>query len=139
MLRPAALCLALLLPVPAHALDLTVVVDGVDPAKGPLMVGLFDRADLFDRAPATQNQAIAGLRVEPGGGRVSVALTGLPPGRYAAAVFQDRDRNGTLDTNLLGIPSEPYGFSTKAGLGRPSFDAASADSATGTLRVRIGE
>lgn len=139
MLRPAIASLVLLFTTPAAALDLTVVVEGVDPAKGPLMLGLFDRADLFDRAPATQNQATVGLRVEPGGSRVSVALTGLPPGRYAAAVFQDSDRNGTLDTNLLGIPTEPYGFSAKAGIGRPSFDAASAASATGTLRVRIGE
>ena len=143
MPRPACLCLAVLLAVPVHApalaLDLTVIVEGIDPARGPLMIGLFDRADLFDRAPATQDRAAAGLRVEPGGARLSVTLAGLPPGRYAAAVFQDSDRNGALDTNRLGIPTEPYGFSAKAGFGRPSFEAASADSATGMLRVRIGE
>lgn len=139
MLRPACLFCALMLSTPAAALDLSVVVDGIDPAKGPLMLALFDRADLFDRAPETQDQAVVALRVVSGGSTVSVALTGLPAGRYAAAAYQDRDRNGRLDANLLGLPTEPYGFSSPAGIGRPSFDAAAAESAKGVLRVRLGE
>ena len=142
MLRAAILSCAVLLSAPvlsasAWALDLTVTVEGIDPANGPLMLGLFDRADLFDRAPDTLGQAVAGLRVVPGGARVSVTLSGLPSGRYAAAAFQDRNGNGTLDTNLLGLPTEAYGFSAPAGLGRPSFDAAAAGSASGALRVRM--
>ena len=138
MLRAVCLACALLLPVPALALDLTVEMEGIDPAKGPVMLGLFDRADLFDRAPDTQGQALVALRVVAGGGRVSVALTGLPPGRYAAAAYQDTDRDGKLATNLLGMPTEPYGFSAPAAVGRPSFEAASADSAKGVLRLRFG-
>lgn len=140
MLRSACLCLVLLTAgLPAAALDLTVVVEGVDPAKGPLMLALFDRADLFDRAPATQDQAAAGLRLEAGAPRMVVTLSGLRPGRYAATAFQDSDRNGLLGTNFFGIPVEPYGFSAAGGYSRPTFEAASADSASGTLRVRIGE
>ena len=42
------------------------------------------------------------------------------------AVIHDANMNGKLDTNLLGIPTEGYGFSNDARglLGAPSFSAA---------------
>jgi uncharacterized protein (DUF2141 family) len=51
----------------------------------------------------------------------------IPPGTYALAVIHDENMNGKLDTNVLGIPTEGYGFSNdaKALLGTPSFSAAS--------------
>jgi len=51
----------------------------------------------------------------------------IPPGKYAIAVIHDQNVNGRLDTNLLGIPTEGYGFSKDAkGLSSaPSFSAAS--------------
>jgi len=51
----------------------------------------------------------------------------IPPGTYALAVIHDENLNGKLDTNVLGIPTEGYGFSNdaKALFGTPSFSAAS--------------
>ena len=51
----------------------------------------------------------------------------IPPGTYALAVIHDENMNGKLDTNLLGVPTEGYGFSNdaKAFLRAPSFRAAS--------------
>jgi outer membrane protein len=40
-----------------------------------------------------------------------VRITDLPPGRYACAVYADRNGNGILDRNFIGIPKEPLGFS----------------------------
>jgi len=50
----------------------------------------------------------------------------IPPGKYALAVIHDENMNGKLDTNLMGIPKEGYGFSNDARslLGPPSFSAA---------------
>lgn len=50
----------------------------------------------------------------------------IPPGTYALAVIHDENMNGKLDTNLLGVPKEGYGFSNdaKALLSAPSFSAA---------------
>ena len=41
-------------------------------------------------------------------------------------LFLDLNGNGEMDTNFLGIPKEPFGFSNnaKGKLGPPSFDAA---------------
>jgi len=35
----------------------------------------------------------------------------LPPGDYAVVVTQDVNDNGKLDTNFIGLPTEPYAFS----------------------------
>jgi uncharacterized protein (DUF2141 family) len=41
-------------------------------------------------------------------------------------VFADENGNGKLDTNLVGMPTERYGFSNdaKGNRGAPEFDAA---------------
>ncbi len=51
----------------------------------------------------------------------------MPPGTYALAVIHDENRNGKLDANWLGVPTEGYGFSNDATarMSAPSFDAAS--------------
>ncbi len=51
----------------------------------------------------------------------------IPSGKYAIAVIHDENMNGKLDANLLGIPTEGYGFSNNAKgiVGAPSFSAAS--------------
>lgn len=51
----------------------------------------------------------------------------IPPGTYAMAVIHDENMNGKLETNLLGVPTEGYGFSNdaKGMVGAPSFSAAS--------------
>ena len=51
----------------------------------------------------------------------------IPPGTYALAVIHDENMDGKLGTNLLGVPTEGYGFSNgaKASMGAPSFEDAS--------------
>ena len=50
----------------------------------------------------------------------------LPFGEYAVKAFHDEDNNDDLNTNLLGIPIEDYGFSNDARgmFGPPSWDDA---------------
>jgi len=48
----------------------------------------------------------------------------LKPGKYAVAVFHDLNSNGKMDTNDLGFPIEPFGFSNNASnrtFGPPTF------------------
>lgn len=106
---------------PAVAADLTVVVDGVRGGKGQVMVALFDSAEGFER-----DRRIAGAFVTARAGRVYFAFPNLAPGSYAVSTFHDEDQDGELDTGLLGIPSEGYGFSNDVTgfAGPPSFAAA---------------
>jgi uncharacterized protein (DUF2141 family) len=45
---------------------------------------------------------------------------------YALQLFQDEDLNGELNTNFIGIPTEPYAFSNdaKGSFGPPTFKDA---------------
>jgi uncharacterized protein (DUF2141 family) len=50
----------------------------------------------------------------------------LPFGDYAIKAFHDEDSNDDLNTNILGIPIEDYGFSNNARgmFGPPSWEDA---------------
>ena len=54
-------------------------------------------------------------------------LTGIPLGEYAVKLYQDKNRNGKMDTvPFLGNPLEPYGFSNNVrhAFGRPTYEEA---------------
>jgi uncharacterized protein (DUF2141 family) len=58
--------------------------------------------------------------------QVVVVIDSLQYGEYAVKVFHDENRNGKIDTNFLGIPTEDYGFSNNASgwFGPPSWKNA---------------
>ena len=60
-------------------------------------------------------------------GMVDVLVRGVPPGTYAVVAFHDRNGDGEVGQNFLGIPNEGVGFSRHGVLilSEPSFkDAA---------------
>jgi uncharacterized protein (DUF2141 family) len=59
-------------------------------------------------------------------GTLRVSFTDAPKGDLGIKVFHDVNGNGKLDTNWMGIPTEPYGFgnSAPATFGPPSFEKA---------------
>ena len=52
-----------------------------------------------------------------------------PRGQYAANAFHDENDNGELDTNLIGIPTEGYGFTNdpRTTFGPPDFEDAAVN------------
>jgi uncharacterized protein (DUF2141 family) len=48
----------------------------------------------------------------------------LPEGKYGVIAFHDINNNEELDKNMLGIPTEPYGFSNNARglLSKPNYE-----------------
>lgn len=112
----------------AQAADLTVEVTGLtnpnaQGAKGQVLVAVYNRAEDFLKKPM---RATAVNAAASNGGAVRVVVGDLPPGDYALSVFLDANGNGKLDTNPIGMPLEPYGFSNDASgnYGPPSFKAA---------------
>lgn len=106
-----------------HTAVLRIKVKPIHTAKGQIHVGLFRDATSFPK----KELAFAGKEVAVRQlGEIDIEIEGLAPGRYAAAVFHDLNGNGKLDTNLLGIPTEPYGFSNigSAKWGSPDFQEA---------------
>ena len=132
---------ALLIATAAVAADLEVSVEGLRSAEGNVRVALHRRAHA---AGFPDGDGVAGMfrPAEPDG--VRVVFVDLPPGDYAVAVFHDADGDKELDTNILGIPIEGYGFSNDARgfMGPPGFDAAAvtmgADDDVLSIVVTIG-
>lgn len=136
----AALALALLQgPAQAQAQargTLHVTVQGVLPG-GMIRLGVYDRAGY-----AKDSNAVVFADVPAKTGVTVVTLTNIPPGDYGIMVYQDVNNNDRTDSNFLGIPREPYGFSrdVKPFLSKPSFDDVKFTVAAGdnsqTLRLQ---
>ena len=135
----ALICAAALASAPftAHAADLTVSIDNVADDAGQVLVALFDTAETFPRAMLRGEKVSATKRDAKG--RVTVVFSGLAPGRYALSAFHDRDANGQLNSNMMGLPTEPYGFSRDArgNFGPPTFSDAALDLPEAGLTISL--
>lgn len=106
-----------------------VSVTNISTQQGFIMVALYDEAN-WGQTPAAR------ARVPVTGGAVAFNLAAPSPGRYAIRMFHDVDSDGAMDT-IIGMPTEPIGFSNNAPLefGPPSFAAAAFDvSASGAVQ-----
>ena len=108
-----------LTPTTVLAGDLRVRLTGIGEEVGFVRVALFASVSDFDGGKQT-----AGYFTVARGDEVEVVFANLPPGRYGVSSFHDLNGNAELDTNLLGMPTEPYGFSRDArgNFGPPSFE-----------------
>jgi uncharacterized protein (DUF2141 family) len=96
---------------------LRVSLTNIREAKGSVYVAVYDRRESFlDAKKMCARQILPTSKA----GDLSFVFADLPPGYYALSCFHDVNGNGKLDTNLAGIPTEPYGFSNNA---RPKFRA----------------
>ena len=125
---------ATLLATAAHAADVRVTVEGVASAEGKVMLALFDKAADFPRGKMS-----LGNMAPAAAGAVKVVFADVAPGRYAISAFHDVNGNQRLDANMVGIPSEPYGFSKDARgkMGPPSFDEAAFEVGKDTVNLTI--
>ena len=143
MLRTAFLCALLLLAAPAiRAGDVVVLVEGLESGSGAVQVDVFSEAH-GATFPYAERGVLIEIRVPASAVRRSGAMISLgdfAPGRYALFAMHDANDNGDLDRNLLGIPTEGYGFSNGAAgtVGPPSFEAAAVNvPAAGSARILI--
>lgn len=101
----------------AQAADVTVQFTGLQDVRGELYIALYPSAEAMKNHHAVQSQIVAVHKANQ-----RTVLADLPAGEYGVMVFQDLDGNHDLNSNLLGIPTEPYGFSTNPRvMGPPSF------------------
>jgi uncharacterized protein (DUF2141 family) len=57
------------------------------------------------------------------GNKCSFSIPDLKPGKYAVRYYHDENTNGKMETNLVGKPTEGYGFSNNvtSKYGAPPF------------------
>lgn len=121
LLPGALLALSLVMTIEANADQLIIDVVGIDHFGGTMMVAVFDSASAWKNG---KNPISVG-KDSVSGPSVRLLFPNLAPGTYAVKLYHDEDNNGKLDSNMLGIPSESYGFSNNPrGLGEPDFEEA---------------
>jgi uncharacterized protein (DUF2141 family) len=101
---------------------LTIRVTDLRNHKGQLLFGVFRSADGF---PKEQAKSVA-WQIKAINADAVVFTSTLPPGKYAASVLHDENKNGKMDMNFLGIPEEGYGVTNNP---KPDFRQARFDEA----------
>ncbi len=117
----------------SEAADVTVNFAGVNTLSGQLYLAVYASEEDMKSRKAIQSQIITVHNADQ-----KAVLADLPSGHYGVMVFQDLDGNRDLNTNLIGIPTEPYGFSTNPRvMGPPSFSDIQFDVATTPIHLTI--
>jgi uncharacterized protein (DUF2141 family) len=125
---------ALLFSLPATAATIDVHVTGTAGGRGNVNVAVCDRERFLKQCAYTGT-------VPAREGETVVTIKNVPAGTWAVLAYQDENGNGELDRNLIGIPSENYGFSRDARgrFGPPSFEDAAIpvrdETTTATVRL----
>jgi len=113
---------------------LSIHISGISKIKGSLFIAIFRATDDF---PVFGKQ-FKGIVKEVEGKTQNYTFDNLPEGEYALAIYQDENRNKILDKNLLGIPTEIYGFSNNARskFSAPTFEMAAFE-LTNEKKIKI--
>lgn len=113
----------------AMAHTLTIQIDHISEQSGKLHVAVYADENSYDQG---KNAAAAQIKPVTANSH-QLVFTDLPAGQYAVKLMHDANDNGSLDRNLIGIPTEGYGFSNNAGeFGPASFADAAFDVAADT-------
>lgn len=104
-----------------QAADVALTVENITEHNGTLFWSVFDDEGSYQ---SEESPLVAG-RSRVTGDTLKLTLHELPAGEYAVKLFHDANDNGEMDSNLLGLPQEGYGFSNNAGsFGPASFSDA---------------
>lgn len=118
----------------AQTTTLEVEIKGFEKKEGKIWVALYRTSETF----LTDN-LYQGIQEDVSDGVMKVVFENLEAGEYAISCFHDENNNGQLDTNMFGIPAEPYGFSNNPRLlfSAPKFDQAKFIHKQGGSKIAI--
>ncbi|PMB06820.1 hypothetical protein CI594_01380 [Fischerella thermalis CCMEE 5196] len=100
--------------------NLIVTINGVKTQQGQVCLSLFATRKGF---PDSKKQAVQARCVKVAETPLLVKFQNLRAGNYAVAVFHDVNNDNRLNRNVLGIPTEQFGFSQNPTIiaGPPTF------------------
>jgi uncharacterized protein (DUF2141 family) len=114
----------------------TFLVTELKNDQGSVIVGIYDDEATFLK---TGNEVKICKSENPLQNGKATVVCDLPGGTYAAGLFHDENGNGKLDTNLIGLPKEGYGFpnNPKISHSLPDFSEVSFSVGTEPLTIEI--
>ena len=98
-------------------LTITLEITTTKYNKGHVLLALYDSEGNY------MKEIFRSAKVPIKNHKAEIVFSSLEKGKYAFSFFQDLNENKKIDTNFLGIPKEPYGFSNqkKGRFGPPKF------------------
>jgi uncharacterized protein (DUF2141 family) len=125
-------------PLPPQATSLHIQIHHAASDQGLIRVLIFAKAVGFPDQP---DKALKSYSIAPKNKSAMLNVSDLPAGVYSVAVIHDEDKNGKLNTNAVGYPTEKFGFSNnpKILFSAPSFDKAAFEfkNVGQTLRINL--
>ena len=111
--------------------DTEIVVTGIKENSGTIVISIHDSSESFRKHIPYRSveQAVTGEK--------AVYHIRLKAGDYAFCVYHDINGDGKLNTNAIGIPKEPFGFSNYDGKGPPGNFKKHKIFINGTATVNI--
>ena len=113
----------------SQTFKLNIEIENIE-QKGTIYLAIYDNSTSFDQdnknKNVNKNRWVKSI-VEVVNKNNFTKNVELKKGVYAISLFVDSNDNKIIDKNLLGIPTEQYGFSNNASgfLGSPSYKDAS--------------
>jgi uncharacterized protein (DUF2141 family) len=86
--------------------QLTVSIENIKYHAGEIMIAVYDNENDFLSSNLFYSKKCKVNRTS-----IAECELQIPFGKYSISIFHDINSNGVLDTNFIGIPKEPYGFS----------------------------
>ncbi len=102
---------------------LTIQVTNVKDAEGHVRVAIYNSEKDYMKKHFMVKSAKAAK------GTVELVIDNLPAGTYGISVMHDANSNEKMDSNLIGMPKEGFGFSNnaKGTFGPPSYEKTKFD------------
>lgn len=93
-----------------HADSINITVTDMPSSEGKVMVQILAGEAQFKG----ESPAIASIMQQATTGEMQFSAHSLPAGEYAFRVMHDINNNDELDSNFVGMPTEPWAFSNNA-------------------------
>jgi uncharacterized protein (DUF2141 family) len=103
--------------IPMEQQPLMITVTNIKEVTGNMRVGIYKSTNDFPDESDTYKNKIYKISKT---GTITLKISDLPYGNYAIAVYQDKNKNGTMDKNFVGVPKEPFAFANNV---KPRFSA----------------
>jgi uncharacterized protein (DUF2141 family) len=104
--------------------ELRLSLENIQEPRGSIYIAVYDNhADFLSEVKMRDKKIIP----VSSAGSLEVVFSNLTAGNYAISCFHDLNGNGKIDTNMFGVPTEPYGFSNNVwpGFRAPYWEEAS--------------
>lgn len=83
---------------------LSIEINGLRNSKGKVLLELGNE----------KGEKITGFMQTIDNGKCMIEIKDMKPGKYSFKYFHDENNNEKLDTNMIGMPKEGYGFANNA-------------------------